>query len=141
MFTQSCFIRKNSMYIAKYLKKLGYHTYNIDDYKNAPHNWCIVTDAEINYAGIWSNEPKGEAANRRIDCGTNGRLFLAIAALRDDSDKYQWFTNKSNTSWWLCTDFDSFIKEYKFSNEDKELKIDYWHKATVQELIEYFKDK
>ncbi len=35
-----------------------------------------------------------------VDCGTNEDLFLAIAALRDDTDKYQWFTD--GDKWILC---------------------------------------
>ena len=71
-----------------------------------------------------------------IDCGTNEELFLAIAALRDDTDKYQWFTD--GDKWILCP-------EIKFSTywayNDVDINTDTIHKATVNELIEHFKDK
>ena len=71
-----------------------------------------------------------------IDCGTNEELFLAIAALRDDTDKNQWFTD--GDKWILCP-------EIKFSTywvyNDIDVNIDTVHKATVDELIEYFKEK
>ena len=62
-----------------------------------------------------------------IYCGTNEELFLAIAALRDDADKNQWFTD-GNEYWQQC------IGGFKFPSLAKE-KL---HKATVQELIEHF---
>lgn len=70
-----------------------------------------------------------------IDCGTNEELFLAIAALRDEADKYQWFTD--GDKWILCP-------EIKFSTywvNDIDVNLDAIHKATVNELIEHFKEK
>ena len=68
-----------------------------------------------------------------IDCGTNEELFLAIAALRDDTDKNQWFTD--GDKWILCP-------EIKFSTywayNDVYINTDTIHKATVNELIEHF---
>ena len=72
----------------------------------------------------------------RIDCGTNEELFLAIASLRDDTDKYQWFTD--GDKWIMCP-------EIKFSTywayNDIDVNTDTIHKATVKELIEHFKEK
>ena len=69
-----------------------------------------------------------------VDCGTNEELFLAIAALRDDTDKNQWFTD--DDKWILCP-------EIKFSTywvyNDVDVNLDVIHKATVNELIEHFK--
>lgn len=61
-----------------------------------------------------------------IDCGTNEELFLAIAALRNDTDKCQWFTD--GDLWFKCGD--------EVRNEGRKI-----HKATVNELIEHFKTK
>jgi len=70
-----------------------------------------------------------------IDCGTNEELFLAIAALRDDTDKYQWFTD--GDLWFKCGD--------EVCNETIEYYLNKYgrkiHKATVNELIEHFKTK
>ena len=69
-----------------------------------------------------------------VDCGTNEELFLAIAAFRDDTDKFQWFTD--GDKWILCP-------EIKFSTywvyNDIDVNLDAIHKATVNELIEHFK--
>ena len=74
-----------------------------------------------------------EKIDSLIDCGMNEELFLAIAALRDDTDKYQWFTD--GNKWILCP-------EIKFSTywvNDIDVNLDAIHKATVNELIEHFK--
>ncbi|WP_368117779.1 hypothetical protein [Bacteroides sp. 2201st1_D9_2201SCRN_220225] len=76
-----------------------------------------------------------EKIDSLIDCGMNEELFLAIAALRDDTDKYQWFTD--GNKWILCP-------EIKFSTywvNDIDVNLDAIHKATVNELIEHFKEK
>ena len=62
-------------------------------------------------------------------------LFLAIAALRDDTDKFQWFTD--GDLWFKCGD--------EVCNETIEYYLNEYgrkiHKATVDELIEHFKTK
>ena len=142
-FTTPCFIRKNTPELRKKLGKLGYK-------KNSP-NW--TDDCNI----IWTYQypvkgfdtPNYVIADsfdipfdkhsclcgKFIDCGTNEELFLAIAALRDDADKYQWFTD--GDKWILCP-------EIKFSTywvNDIDVNLDAIHKATVNELIEHFKEK
>ena len=65
-----------------------------------------------------------------IDCGTNEDLFLALAALRDDSDKKQWFVHDYQyQKVWIFSEMEDYGKEW------------FVHKATVEELIEYFKEK
>lgn len=68
-----------------------------------------------------------------IDCGTNEELFLAIVALRDDTDKNQWFTD--GYLWFKCGDemCDETIEYYLNKYGRK------FHKATVEELINHFK--
>lgn len=61
-----------------------------------------------------------------INCGDNANMFLAIAALRDNTDKYQWFTD--GNIWELSND--DLPSRYMQLNG---------HKATIDELIEYFK--
>lgn len=142
MFTQPCFIRKNSKELAKKLQNIGYYTYHVEEYEDAPPDWCTVTEIEADYAGIWNNEPKGEYAKRCIDCGTNEKLFLAIAALRDDTDENQWFVmdvdvylNISRGDWFKGTDINGGY------HVGKQIEPFYCHKAIVEELIEHFKNK
>lgn len=143
-FTTPCFIRKNTQELRRGLEELGYS-------KNYP-KW--TDDCSI----IWAYQypVKGfdipcyviadsfdipfdkhsVLCGKFIDCGANEELFLAIAALRDDTDKYQWFTD--GDKWILCP-------KIKFSTywvyNDIDVNTDTIHKATVNELIEHFKIK
>lgn len=71
-----------------------------------------------------------------VDCGTNEELFLAIAALRDDSDYMQWFVDKDG-KWFLCQreKISRFIDLAAISGYD----VSDLRKATVKELINHFK--
>lgn len=133
MFTNSCFIKKDTQNLRDKLKEIGIIPHPCIVHKSIPYlfvNRGFYSRNEIGYQ---------EEVERAIDCGTNEELFLAIAALRADTDKNQWFVHKSKSHWWFCTDFDSFKEDYESSNEDSELKFEDWHKATVEELIEHFK--
>lgn len=69
-----------------------------------------------------------------VNCGNNLDLFLSLAALRNDSDIHQWFTDGVK---WVISDVHNLLelKEY-FQME----KFDYskTHKATVEELVNHF---
>ena len=114
-FTTPCFIRKNTDNIRKKLEELGY-------IKNSP-KW--TDDCNIIWAYQYSEEkgfdtPHYVIANafdipfdkhsrlcgKFIDCGTNEELFLAIAALRDDTDDSQWFVYPPENTWFICDDDD-----------------------------------
>lgn len=142
-FTTPCFIRKNTQELRRGLEELGYS-------KNYPE-WTV--DCSI----IWAYQypikgfdtpsyviadsfdlpfdKHSALCGKFIDCGTNEELFLAIAALRDDTDKYQWFTD--GDLWFKCGD--------EVCNETIEYYLNKYgrkiHKATVNELIEHFKTK
>lgn len=139
-FTTAAFIRRNTPELRKKLEELGYNhpTDVIED-----ERFCIATSpANCNYhiiiKGAFDDTNPHHTWNcaGRIDCGTNEELFLAIASLRDDTDKYQWFTD--GDKWIMCP-------EIKFSTywayNDIDVNTDTIHKATVEELIEHFKEK
>ena len=147
-FTQPCFIRKNIPELRKKLEELGYKpSYPIFQYPEVfkhiaacnffGSKYYGVSDDEVSHHGEIKDAIKNSGM---IDCGTNEQLFLALAALRDDSDKNQWFICIKD----LETAFESFYKGdfilckiNKFSKPED----DYFRKATVEEIIEYFKDK
>jgi hypothetical protein len=131
MFLYSCFIRKNTPELRKKLEELGYEKYlplrDDDNYEG----YCIAT---LNgaYHLITIDLSKGN----HIDCGTNEELLLAIAALRDDSDYMQVFKMNNENDWYR------HIPAHRDSKDESAYKVlreDKWHKATVEELIEYFK--
>jgi len=120
-FTTSCFIRKNTKELKNKLEGLGYGEYAIIEGK------CIaINQTKFITSFLTISELDG------IDCGTNEELFLAIAALRDDSEDEQWFTD--GTKW---VHF-SFTKSMS-GNDFLIIKCNGWHKASAQELIDKFK--
>ena len=146
-FTTPCFIRKNTPELRKKLEELGYEILNSGNTTLDAHNYdgngshksieegrAIITSYGNLYGVIYDIDTVTKKG--RIDCGTNEELFLAIAALRDDTDKNQWFTD--GDKWILCP-------EIKFSTywvyNDVDVNLDVIHKATVDELIEHFKTK
>ena len=146
-FTTPCFIRKNTPELRKKLEELGYEILNSGNTTLDEHNYdgkgshksieegkAIITSYGNLYGVIYNVDTVTKKG--RIDCGTNEELFLAIAALRDDTDKYQWFTD--GDKWILCpkTKFSTYWVYYHI-----DVNIDTVHKATVDELIEHFKTK
>lgn len=146
-FTTPCFIRKNTQELRRGLEELGYNILNSGNTTLDEHNYdgkgshksieegkAIITSYGNLYGVIYDIDTVTKKG--RIDCGTNEELFLAIAALRDDTDKYQWFTD--GDKWILCpkTKFSTYWVYYHI-----DVNTDTVHKATVNELIEHFKIK
>ena len=141
MFTQPCFIRKNTPELRKKLEELGYNRYPLwmADWSDDDSRYVYLVTDVLYYT--YPQEPTNPKNGEYIDCGTNEELFLALAALRDDTDINQWFImdcdvylhiNKGD--WFISTD----------RNKGKHIgtQIDpmYCHKATVEEIIEHCKD-
>ena len=132
MFTQSCFIRKNTSELRNKLEKFGYATSTICKDGNIATSsilgkYSIISDWQLNSTNphiTWNN-------GHRIDCGTNEELFLAIAALRDDGNYMQWFTD--GEKWRQNKQNDIEVIRHGEYNPIN------FHKATVEELIEHFK--
>lgn len=129
MFTTPCYIRKNTPELRKKLEELGYisNIFNNNDVNN------IYVDKLGTYISVdIENHPY------YIDCGTNEELFLALAALRDDSDYMQWFVNE-NGYFEMC--FNDKVENYLCGyGVRKYRQIDEtYHKATAEEIIEHFK--
>lgn len=146
-FTTPCFILKNTPELRKKLEKLGYRLFG----EELDEDLCIFTSPECGLYNIefFSNIPHPEETDS-IDCGTNENLFLAIAALRDDTNENQWFIADSP----LSVSYDDIVGNDHYFTEPKGSMF-FWninwmhatiisgnyHKATVEELIEYFKEK
>ena len=141
-FTQPCFIRKNTPELRKKLEELGYNRYPLwmADWDDDDSRYKYLVADVLYYT--YPQEPSKPKGGEHINCGTNEELFLALAALRDDTDLNQWFVmdveiyaNIKQGDWFLATD----------TNGGKHvgMQIDpmYCHKATVEEIIEHFKDK
>lgn len=103
MFLHSCFIRKNTPELREKLEDLGYTNGAWESPRfNYPYlctwpnpKWGLfkgegfyMTEDDYRLDGkVWTYNPKEDV----INCGDNEELFLAVAALRDDTDYMQWF--------------------------------------------------
>ena len=76
-----------------------------------------------------------------INCEENEDLFLAIAALRDDTDDSQWFVYPPENIWFICDDDDINYARENIRESVQAAWFHCSHKATVEELIEHFKEK
>ena len=136
-FTTPCFIRKNTPELRKKLEELGY----IPPYKIwSDENFAICTIYRDNIGEYIVFKIDDDFENvikpsyPYIDCGTNEDMFLAIAALRDDSNENQWLTDGKI---WGKFDEDSFLHPIQIINYLQSKG----HKASIEEIIEHFKDK
>lgn len=151
-FTTSCFIRKNTTAIQELLKDLGYHICPCCNFKRSVWLSTHITTQSVHGIG-YDDETRpttleeelafflAEKREDVIDCKKNAVLFLALAALRDDSNYMQWFicnedhideyTGKQyyKDDWELNMCTASFDKE-------KEIKLPHWRKATIEEIKE-----
>lgn len=124
-FTTPCFIRKSTYKLMYRLNELGYRLFGCE----LNEDLCIFTEPEYRLYSVefFSYIPHPDETDS-IDCGTNEDLFLALAALRDDTDKFQWFISPEG------------IWAYNKNNDSISVSPK-WRKATVYELIEHFKTK
>ena len=103
MFTQKCFIRKNTPELVTNLNKFGYRI-SFSAKNGMGDN--LYTENNTLYAIF--NKPISDLSctilsrleNKSIDCGTNEELFLAIAALRDDDISLNDKINEINKERW-----------------------------------------
>lgn len=142
MFTQPCFIRKNTPELRKKLEEFGYEPcHRMTIYPDVYKNIAACNFFGSKYYGVSDNETTRpgdimDAIKNRgmIDCETNEELFLALAALRDDSDYKQWFImDYGFQKTWVFSETKQFDTNQPFTIKT--------YKATVEEIIEHFKDK
>lgn len=152
MFTNRCFIRKNTPELREKLETLGYRICICCKFKDNIWLNNYINDEldryEIHGLGEGTIEGSQEAAlnlflyenaahkNPAIDCSTNENLFLAIAALRDDKPDYQWFLWEHDGEY-HPEDPNSW-KQYIPGEKWEEWWWFEVRKATVDELIEHF---
>ena len=140
-FRQKCFIRKNSLELRDYLFREIAHrsgTFLLDDFSEGSQ----LLVAEEDYFRNYDNErgiPDKLISEGYIDCGKNEQMFLAVAALSDDTDYLQWFCDDKHTEWINCKVDNSTLFTTKNKDKFMDTRNGFLHKATVPELIEHFK--
>lgn len=147
IFKQSCLIRKNTPELRDKLEEFGYKIPLCNSYYEGrkrgllcrPNLAIGVPDdcADFNLDEYLKNNPQ------IIDCGKNEDLFLAIAALRDDSDKYQFFVLDEDIPGNKKVTFILNIRYKWYVDGEHEYRLNRFnalgHKATINELINHFK--
>ena len=122
-FLIKCYVKKINQDIMNELNKLGYK----DGWNGGIHTEELKTSIFVNKK-CWSLTGFANFWEDYFDCGENEKVFLALASLRDDTDKNQWFTD--GKIWEKC---------------ESELPSKYMqingHKATIDEIIDYFKQQ
>ena len=135
MFIQKCFIRKNTTEITNKIANIGYKLLftanrNEGKYLVCANKFCFGQNDEL--------------SSDYIDCGENEDLFLAIAALRDDTDKDQLFFHNDDTNCEYPTEcihdefhmFAMVIDTWEYIDNK-----DLYHKGTPNELQKHFLNK
>lgn len=147
-FLQPCFIRKNTPKLRKNLEYFGYEPFG-----SVKHEWdtgCgLSTDNRLGEFESFDNNSLENIIKcgssdyeDSIDCGTNEVLFLSLAALRDDTDANQWFI--CDKEYITNNIVEAKVGEWIYIFEDDLEKLpglnfyDYFHKATMEEIVEHF---
>lgn len=140
MFTTKCFIRKNTPELRGKLEKMGYRVCRCAEGATAVFLMAVEGDIHaVHYEelDIFADEVKSGKC-KLIDCGGNEFLFLALAAMRDDTDNDQLFTN--GIDWAIKREAARGLGlpgfEYLSFPRDVNTPL---HKATKEEIIEQFK--
>lgn len=140
MFTTNCFIRKNSLELQTRLKELGYSICPCTSFNGSVWLSTNIESSAVHGKGFIDNsglsgidtQDKALSAflydaqkDGYIDCGDNEELFIALATLRDDTAKNQWFV--VDNIWVKCYN----------DTPDKYIQLN-GHKATPEEIIKHF---
>ena len=136
MFTQKCFIRKNTKEITSIIENIGYKLLFSAKNNYGPNLLC-----KGNICRGYMDE---QNADGFVDCGDNKELFFAVASLRDDSDNRQLFFHNEDTDCRYPIEciHDEF---YMFAIDPDTCEYidhtDEYHKGTPNELQKHFLNK
>lgn len=146
MFKHKCFIRKNNEFLRETLKKLGYtQAFTIENKENI----ITGTDGEMSYFTTITNDNIESLSDEFIDCGKSETLFLGIAAITDEHDKFQFFTTQADRWWYnlgtyipkggleFCMVTDRHMGRHPLFDNMTVPAI----KSSIEDLMANFKDK
>jgi hypothetical protein len=137
-FTTPCFVRVENPEKRNNLREWA---------KNIGYNFVDVAGIESDYSdpqpyievfphSFRSTTPQGNsfyvASRKAIDCGENTELLKALAAMNDENDREQWFTDGYHFE--LCPTNKADMVAWHMMYRTKP------RKATAEEIVEYFKN-
>lgn len=138
-FSSSCIIRKNTEELRNKLLEMGCE-YGGHDSSSRPYLYC--------YRGVFyeTSARRPSRHERIVECEENEELFLAVAGMRDDTDKGQYFVDEEG--WSIAT-----FGMYCYAGSLCRSNIDDFmgmlnkcssarphHRATLKEIVAYFSD-
>lgn len=139
-FTTPCFVRvenpEKRKELIEWLNNIGRRPTPYSELDRSPWFTAYATGRFCQTNGFHMH-PEMAQKNGYINCGKNIELFKSLAAMNDENDYMQWFTDGEQFE--LCIGID-YLKEDYIPSDLEERKV-YWHKATYEELIEYFNFK
>nr|DAT13583.1 MAG TPA: hypothetical protein [Herelleviridae sp.] len=137
-FITPCFVRVKDAKKRTDLFKWLFDRWYAGRYQINMANSIIVVGLEDGCVDVAHCNTSDElAAYGLIDCGENIGMFKALAAMNDENDRDQWFTDTAG-DFCLCLS-DKWSTEWLKENFEK--YYCYWRKATVEELVEHFKER
>lgn len=129
-FKTPCFVRVENLEereeLSKFLSDIGRTAMG-----SAEQPYMVASDDSVIWCALEGRSIDTMVAQGYIDCGTNVSLFKALAAMNNENDREQWFTD--GMDWRLCHD----IIVTKMAIPSYAL----YHKATAEEIIEHFKNR
>lgn len=131
MFTTPCIIRKNTPELRQKLEDLGYTNCIIEDEK------YLFTSHGIFDCISSCTAYEDMVRNGLVDCGDNELLFIALAAIRDDTDKDQLFTNGIDWAWFRDDTDKGGLAGFDFYYLQRDMDTP-MHKATKEEILNCF---
>ena len=139
MFITNCFIRKNTPDLRDKLGKMGYQVCSCTGGATAVFLMALlgevhaVCDEDVD---MFLDDVKS-VKYELIDCGDNEQLFIALAAMRDDTDKDQLFTN--GIDWGIKREASRGfgLPGFEYLNFPRDVDTPL-HKATEEEILNCF---
>lgn len=139
MFTTKCFIRKNTPELRGKLKKMGYRVCHCAEETTAVYLMTRHVDIHAVHdesVDIFEDEVKSGTC-KLIDCGDDELLFLALAAMRDDTDNDQLFTNGIDWAIKRKAARNLGLPGFEYLSFPRDVDTPL-HKATKEEILNFF---
>lgn len=139
MFITNCFIRKNTPELRGKLEKMGYYVCRCTEGATAVFLMALlgevhaVCDEDVD---MFEDEVKSGKC-KLIDCWDDEQLFIALAAMRDDTDKDQLFTNGIDWAWFSDDTEKGGLAGFEYHYLPRDINTPL-HKATIEEIINCF---
>lgn len=120
-----------------YLKHIGYKADYRYDLSDEDYDTICIHEGTF-YPCLYEDVYKDLSDPKWMDCTVFPYVFNIIARIQKDTDINQYYIHKSLAHLWLVDpEMITFEHDYNASNDDPELKLEDWHKASQEEIYNY----